>query len=529
MARAPVLLAGALASLLLPAAAGAVPTGDPVTVAEGLRTPWEVAPTPDGRTLVVERDQGVRVLDAQDRLQTGSVLARSAVAPDATKLLGLVLHPGYATNRRLYLYAVRSADPDGTGPATGTSGIWRLRDEGSRLVVEQQVFRGIDSDGNHDGGRMAFGPDGALYVTTGDIHQPARPQDHGSLNGKILRFAPPSGSETELAPAADNPFAAEGGNARYVWSLGHRHPQGIAFDAAGRLWETEHGPTGEQHGAAYPGGNDQQGRDELNLIVRGGNYGWPLVSGPMTRAGTIAPLAYAPDDGAWAPGDVAVGRDGSLYAPFLRGSQLRRFDVRAGAVIGQAQHLQGLGRLRVAVARGDHLLVAQDGNAAKLLRLPLSEPTPGGSDAADPPAGPGGGPGGGDPGGGTGGGTGGSGTPAVPSATTASARLARGLRTAATRLGKRRLRVGRGATTRAALPAGRVTVELRLRSSRGPRLSRTTRTVPRGTTRTWAIRADARGRRLLRRTASRRIVVRVVARPTGGATVVRASGGTLRR
>ncbi|WP_320670554.1 PQQ-dependent sugar dehydrogenase [Patulibacter defluvii] len=509
MARRPVpssLLLALVAAAALPASAAASPSGPAEWIVGGLHTPWELAPTPDGRTFVVERGDGsgravdVRVLDAADRLLPGVALSGSEIGPDVRKFLGLALHPDFARNHRAYLYVGRATDPDGAGPANGGNEIWRLRDESGRLRPERRVFGGIDSDGNHDGGRMAFGPDGRLYVTTGDIHQPARPRDPGSLNGKILRFAAP-GDEQQLTAPSDNPFVARGGAARYVWSLGHRHPQGLAFDAAGRLWESEHGPTGEQHGPLYPGGNGRSGRDELNLIVRGGDYGWPTVSGPDRLAGAIAPVAVAGDQPSWAPGDLAVGADGSLYAPFLRGAELRQFDVRRGAVVAQRSHLAGtLGRLRVAVARGGDLLIAQDDGAdAGIYRLPLG-PRSAASDAADPPRG---GP--------------------------AARGLARALRDRARRLGRTRLARGaRIAVRRGDLPRGRVTVELRLGRASGPRLARTAVAVAVTGRRTIALRPSATARRRLRGTGGRRIVVRVAVRPDGG-TVARASAtGRLR-
>lgn len=505
-------------------AAHATPTGDPVRLAaDGLATPWEIAPAPDGRTFVVERDGGIRVLGADDALQPQPVLARNAFGlPGGVavrKLLGFALAPDFATSGLAYVYVATDQDRDGGGPENGTNGIWRLRAQpNGSLAVVDQVFTGIGSDGNHDGGRMVFGPDGTLYVTTGDIHQPTRPQDPQSLNGKILRFAVPSSGP--LTAPADNPFAGQGGNARYVWSLGHRHPQGLVFDAAGRLWETEHGPTGEQHGAQYPGGNGKTGRDELNLVVRGGNYGWPIYSGPDNAAGFIAPAAVAPDSPSWAPGDVAVGADGSLYAPFLAGQQLHRFDVRKGAVFAQGSHVTNLGRLRVAVARGSDLLIARDGDGG-LYRVPLGGRTPGGSDAADPP----------EPGA----------TPApecfcappprTPVPDTGAAVRARTkalgarLRDAVRRLGARRLAAGRTVSVSAAGPsAGRTTIELRLRSSRGTLLARVRPRTASTAKQRYRVKLGPVGRRRLRSATTRRLVVRVVHRPTSGATATAATG-----
>ncbi|CAB4954723.1 unannotated protein [freshwater metagenome] len=518
--------------LLAVPAAQAVPTGAPIELATVPGTPWELAPIPGGGTFVVQRDGGIVRLDAQDRLVAGDALARTAIPRDVRKFLGLALAPDFATSRLAYLYvSVKTAENPPGDEVNGVNGIWRLKEQDGALTVvgSEPVFDGIDSDGNHDGGRMVFGPDGALYVTTGDIHMPARPQDLNSLNGKILRLSAPASGP--LTAPTDNPFSTQAGNARYVWSSGHRHPQGLAFDAAGRLWETEHGPTGEQHGDAFPGGDGKQGRDELNVITKGGNYGWPLVSGTETRPGTIAPVAVAGDSPAWAPGDVAVGADGSIYSPFLAGQELRRFDVRQGSVFGQASHVQNLGRLRVAVARGSDLLVTRDSSTGpNVLRVPLSAPTPGGSDAADPPVAPG---------------TGGNGprpvpapapvaTPAAPTAPSAAqvrsrARsLARRVRTAADRLGRRRLEAGRAIVVRSTAPSvGRTTIELRLRSSRGTLLVRVRPRTTKAGVQRYVVRLGPTGRRRLRAASTRRIVVRVAHRPSSGASATTAVGLTV--
>ena len=499
------------------APAGASIVGEPRLVTRGVETPWELAPTGDGRTFVVERRGDVRVLRG-DALDPGTVLDASDVAPEVNKFLGLALHPDFARNHLAYLYVSRRVD------GVLRNGIWRLRDDGGRLRVDRQVFDGIDSDGNHDGGRMVFGPDRALYVTTGDIHQPARPQDLQNFNGKVLRFAAP-GTETTLGAPADNPFVAQGGNARFVWSRGHRHPQGLAFDAAGRLWESEHGPTGEQHGEQYPGGNQKTGRDEVNLIVKGGNYGWPLVSGDMTGPGLIPPIAHADDSPAWAPGDLAVGRDGELYAPFLAGTQLHELDVDGATLTGQSSHFAELGRLRLAVADGDGLLLAQDGADAGIYRVsltaPPAQPQPQPTTPTTPAPGP-------------------TPTPTSPTTTTPATTatttptvpapgatipvtpattappeerrpraLADAVAARALKLGRRGLQRRRAVRVRVALPAGRTVVTLRLGTSRGALLARATVVAPAPATRTTTVRIGPRGVARLRASTRRRVVVTV--------------------
>jgi hypothetical protein len=197
---------------------------------------------------------------------------------------------------------------------------------------------------------MRFGPDGKLYVTTGDAHDAALPQSLGTLNGKILRLNAPGDASDGTAPA-DNPFAAAGGPAALVWTYGHRHPQGLAWDSLGRLWETEHGPSEE----AFAPVGARCCRDEVNLIRKGGNYGWPLIAGSQPLPGMLLPYVHSGDETTWAPGGAAIGTDGNLYVPGLRGRHLREIEVNCDGLGPQRAHFGGATapRLRaVAVGRG---------------------------------------------------------------------------------------------------------------------------------------------------------------------------------
>jgi len=161
-------------------------------------------------------------------------------------LLGLAVHPQFVENQYLYLY-LTSKEEGGV-----VNRVERYRLVENQLEEREVMVVGILGAAYHDGGRMEFGPDGKLYITTGDAGQPNLAQDKESLNGKILRIND-DGSVPE-----DNPFGNQ------VYSYGHRNPQGLAWDSQERLWATEHGPSGLQ-----------TGNDELNLIVKGRNYGWP--------------------------------------------------------------------------------------------------------------------------------------------------------------------------------------------------------------------------------------------------------------
>ncbi|HEX5910068.1 MAG TPA: PQQ-dependent sugar dehydrogenase [Thermoleophilaceae bacterium] len=348
-------LAVALCLGLTPGTAQASLSGTPVEVASGLETPWDVLRLPDGRTLVTEIGGRVRVIGADGALRAAPVYADST----AKKFLGMAADPGYATNRHVYLYVGY-----GSGANPNASRIIRLTDDGTNLVSPVTIFNGgIASDDNHDGGRIAFGPDCMLYATTGDIHQPSLPQNLDSLNGKILRM-----TATGAAPA-DNPFPGAGARG-FVWSYGHRHPQGIAWDAEGRMWESEHGPSGEGHA---PDGA-KTGNDEINRIDKGANYGWPVIAGGQTAPGMRTPVTHASNSPAWAPGGLAIGPDRVMYAPFLAGTELRAFTIAGDSITSQTTLYDNtFGRLRAATADATHLWLTTHNrtNNEKVLRVPF--------------------------------------------------------------------------------------------------------------------------------------------------------------
>ena len=331
-------------------------TGEPRVIASGLEFPWEVVLVPDGRILLTERPGRIRVIEAN-----GALRAAPAYESVGGKFLGLALHPNYASNRFVYLY---STYPSGGG---WTNRIQRFVDNGTTLTFSKTVLDGIPGENNHDGGRIRFGPDGKLYATTGDVHDPSLPQNLDSLAGKILRLNAPGNSADGSAPG-DNPFPGAT-NRRYVWSYGHRHPQGIAWDAAGLLWETEHGPSGESHaGGRYC-------RDEVNLIVPGGNYGWPVIMGTERQAGMRTPVVYSGDDVVWAPAGASFGPDGQFYFSNLAGKHLRELTLSGTLVTAHAVHFDGrFGRLRAAVYGGGHLYFSTSNNGSdeKVLRVPVT-------------------------------------------------------------------------------------------------------------------------------------------------------------
>jgi aldose sugar dehydrogenase len=311
---------------------GAPRFGPATQVAGGLVVPWSLA-FPDDRHIIVSERPGRIRLVRDGQLQAQPIGTVPARASGEGGLMGIALHPQFPQQRFLYAYY------------TGANGNRLVRlsvGADFQLSGEQVLIPGIPDGIFHDGGHIAFGPDGMLYVASGDGTNPASASDRSSLNGKILRVTP------DGRVPADNPFPGS-----YVWSWGHRNPQGFAWDRDGRMYATEHGPTVERAGLCC--------WDELNLIQRGGYYGWPYRAGTATTgliagqppATPIDPIASSGASGTWAPANLALidGSDGNtyLYSSNLRGANVLRFTVSRSApatVRAQTVELTGHGRYR---------------------------------------------------------------------------------------------------------------------------------------------------------------------------------------
>ena len=292
------------------------------TVASGLSVPWGLGFLPDGDAVVTERDTRRVLLIHGPRHEVRTIGTLDAAAPEGEAgLLGVAVSPGFDSDRRLYFY-LSTAEDNRIVWATYRSG---------RLGPPQVVLDGIPNGFVHDGGRLAFGPDGFLYVSTGETGDPSLAQDLDSLGGKILRITP------DGEPAPGNPFPGSP-----VWSYGHRNVQGLAFDDRDRLWASEFG---------------QDAFDELNLIQRGHDYGWPIVEGQGGGRGLTDPqVVWHTDDAS--PSGLAW-LDGHLWLAALRGSRLWRVDAANGRATATADFFVGsYGRLRtVAVAPDGRLWV----------------------------------------------------------------------------------------------------------------------------------------------------------------------------
>lgn len=293
-------------------------------VAENLTIPWDIAFLPSGDMLVSERS-GRIVRLSRDEGILGEISIEGVSHRGEGGLLGMTLHPDFKENGWLYLYMTTMRD-DGSGTINR---VVRYRLSGSALTDGKVIVDDIPGAAYHDGGRIAFGPDGLLYVTTGDATVSEYAADTGSLAGKILRFTDDGSIST------GNPF----GNA--VYSYGHRNPQGLTWDDAGNLWSTEHGRTTLT----------LTGMDEVNLIVPGGNYGWPESEGDTVLPGTVAPKIHSGPSVTWAPAS-ALFWDGSVFFGGLRGETLYEAVLSGTEVVELKEHFTGeFGRIR-SVVRG---------------------------------------------------------------------------------------------------------------------------------------------------------------------------------
>ena len=309
-------------------------TGDGIdlgvqTLITNVEVPWSLAFAPDGRLFFTERGGRVRVY------QNGALLPSPALVLDDVRaegeggLMGIALHPAFTNNRFVYLLYTAN-----TGSGVRNR-LVRYREVNNTLADRAVLIDNIGAASVHDGGRLRFGPDNRLYATMGDAAVPALAQSLSSLNGKILRV------NDDGSSAADNPFGSE------VWTWGHRNPQGLAWDPiGGRMWATEHGQTGN---------------DELNLIVRGRNYGWPVIEGDATRPDMERPVlffspAIAPSGLSFYTGTRIPGLRNDLFFATLRGQHIHRVQLTADrvAVQGAERWLENrFGRIRDVVIGPD--------------------------------------------------------------------------------------------------------------------------------------------------------------------------------
>lgn len=263
------------------------------TLVRGLDTPWSIDFAPDGRIFISERPGRIRVVE-RGQLRAEPWMNIDVVSVGEAGLLGLAIDPKFSQSRFIYVaYTYR------TGVFGSRNRLVRLREDSnaSKGVLDKILIDEVAGANNHDGGRVKFGPDGKLYWTMGDAQSSSLAQQLSSLNGKILRL------NSDGTIPTDNPFPNS-----YVYSYGHRNPQGLAWQpGTGRLYATEHGPSGFQ-GCC---------RDEVNYIEPGKNYGWPDIRGDETKPGMISPVIQAGSNETWAPAGAAFATQGPWAGAFL--------------------------------------------------------------------------------------------------------------------------------------------------------------------------------------------------------------------
>ena len=356
------------AALLLSAALTQAQALKPVTVASGLRSPWALAFLPEGRMLVTEKGGTMRIVSADGRVGEPLQGLPKVESGGQGGLLDVVLDPKFADNALVY-WSFSEADPEG-GRGNSTA-VARGRLDGNALREVRVIFRQAPkfASSAHFGSRVVFARDGRLFVTLGDRF--SRRDDAQTLDthhGKVVRI------ESDGRVPADNPFVGRAGVRPEIWSMGHRNVQGAALHpVTGELWADEHGP---------------QGGDELNLVERGKNYGWPVITygaeygsgakiGEGTaKAGLEQPLAHwvpsiATSGLAFVTSERYPGWKGNAFIGALRAQLLVRLELDGRKVVREERLLQGFGERIRDVRQGPDgwLYLLTDSTNGRIVRL----------------------------------------------------------------------------------------------------------------------------------------------------------------
>jgi glucose/arabinose dehydrogenase len=338
------------------------------TVASGLVHPWSLAFLPDGRMLVTERPGRMRIVTSGGQLSQPLAGVPQVFARGQGGLLDVALDRNFAQNRTIYF---SYAEPFEGGGRTALARARLEAGDPPRLADVKVIYRqqGPASRGGHFGGRIVQGADGNLFLSNGE-HFTNRDmaQTLDSHLGKIVRITPDGEAPN------DNPFVDKPGARPEIWSLGHRNPQGLAINPAdGKLWEQEHGP---------------MGGDEINIIGKGKNYGWPMVSyglnyngtpvgtGKAQMAGMADPVwhwtpSIAPSGMTFYTGDLFPGWKGSMFNGALKFMLVSRLELKGDTVVKEERMLQGLRERIRDVRQGPDgaLYLLTDNYAGRILRV----------------------------------------------------------------------------------------------------------------------------------------------------------------
>ena len=300
------------------------------TVVGGLEVPWSIVWAPDGRMIFTERPGRVRVFEKGALRQKPMFVVEDVEQTGETGLMSVALHPQFSTNQFLYLSY-------GYGNRGSFVRVVRFRETPDGLVDRKVIIENIPAAQFHAGCRIRFGSDGKLYITTGDATKRDLAQKLDSLAGKTLRL-----NDDGTIPQ-DNPFVGQQNARGEIWSVGHRNAQGLDWQPGSDLmFQTEHGPSNFD---GPPGG------DEVNIVEKGKNYGWPTIHHTQTRAGLESPLleytpACAPASGAFYRGSGFPRFKGNFFFGCLRGEMLIRVVLDGRKVLGQEGIVKEYGRIR---------------------------------------------------------------------------------------------------------------------------------------------------------------------------------------
>ena len=319
-------------------------------VVDGLNNPWEMVFAPNGDIYFSERDGRIWKIESFGEAKVIQTFPKSGSYEGGT--LGLALHPNFEENNKIYVYQTNLE------LEFFQNKVFSFTVDGDELIDKKTIIDDIPGAPWHDGGRIAFGPDDKLYITTGDAVNPGWSQDLSSLAGKILRINP-DGTIPD-----DNPF-----DSSPIFSYGHRNPQGIAWSNDGLLVSSEHGPSGEM---GY-------GHDEINVIVKGKNYGWPKVVGDSSDDSFVNPIIHSGQT-TWAPSGMVYfdsekipSLDGKFLVGALRGQHLMVLDIaNDGSLISAEKMFEGeFGRIRTAQIGPDGVLylLTANGDNDKIVRI----------------------------------------------------------------------------------------------------------------------------------------------------------------
>lgn len=320
-----------------PAVTATAAPGEPRVLVKGRKVTWGLAFLPEGAALMTERESA-KILRVTAEGKVTDIGKVPGVKPSGEGgLLGIAVSPGFQNDKYVYVYFTASKD----------NRVARFHYDGT-IGKPQILVTGIPKGGNHNGGRLAFGPDGMLYASTGETGRGELSQDKKSLGGKILRMTP------EGKPAPGNPFDS------LVWTYGHRNVQGLAWDPLGRMFATEFG---------------QDRFDEINQIVKGRNYGWPDVEGNDGD-----PAKYKRPLVTWMPSEASPSglayAQGSLWAAALRGERLWQVPLTRTGVSHPIAHFKGeYGRIRSVTPAPDGKslwLTTDNGDNDGIIVVPLS-------------------------------------------------------------------------------------------------------------------------------------------------------------